>query len=165
MQDLRLSIPDARWTDRESWHSTLKFLGEVPDDRVEDVVRVGRKVCLEASQLVTGLTELGAFPSQRRARVLWVGLEDSAGSIARLAKSMETRYAKRGFRKEGRALHPHLTLARLRVPRPVEEEVEASGPYDLDLAPFDVTETVLFRSHLSPKGSTYEALERFPLGT
>lgn len=163
IQKLRMAVPEARWTPRESWHVTVKFLGEVPDDRFDDVVRVARKVASDASSTDSNLTDVGAFPSLRRARVLWLGLDDSSGALARLAKNLESRYGRRGFRKESRDLHPHLTLARLRVPRPLASEVEEAGPYKLETSSFPISEAVLFRSHLSPKGATYEALEKFPL--
>jgi 2'-5' RNA ligase len=165
IQTLRLRLPEARWTPRESWHVTFKFLGEVPEERYDDLVRVVQKVVSSRERGQSKLTELGAFPSPRRARVLWVGLDDPGGAMEAIASSLERDLGRRGFRQEARRFHPHLTLARLRVPRPVLEEVTVSGPYELDRSPFDVAELVLFRSHLSPKGATYEALERFRLGS
>lgn len=163
IQKLRLALPEARWTPRESWHATLKFFGEVGDDRFEDLRRVAGKISKAAVPFSTRLTEVGAFPNSRRGRVLWVGLDDEEGHMSRLAWEMERRFGKRGFRKEGRDLYPHLTLARFRVPRPLAEPIAASGPYELNTEPFEISEIVLYRSHLSPKGARYEASERFPL--
>lgn len=164
IQDLRLQLPEARWIPRESWHVTLKFLGEVAEDRVADVLRVTGRACTDAVALSSRLTEVGAFPTLRRARVIWVAIEDPDEALARLAARLERDLGKRGFRKEGRKLHPHLTLARLRTPLPVGEAVESSGPYRLEPSRFDIGEAILFRSHLSPRGATYEALETFALG-
>lgn len=163
IQSLRLALHQVRWTVRDQWHATLKFLGEVPESRVRDVIEIVGQTATSSSASETRLTEIGSFPHARRARVLWVGLEDAGGVMASLAASMEEAFGKAGFRQEGRALHPHLTLARFRVPQPIEKEIASSGPFDFDRSPFTVGEIVLFRSRLSPKGATYEAIERFSL--
>lgn len=163
IQPLRLALPKARWTTREQWHATLKFLGELPEERLSEVTEIVGRAADGATPTETRLTEIGSFPHARRARVLWVGLEDAHKVMSSLASSMEEEFGRAGFRKEGRELHPHLTLARFRVPQPIEKEIAFSGPFEFDRSPFEVTETVLFRSHLSPRGATYEALEKFPL--
>lgn len=164
VQPLRLRIRGARWVPRESWHVTLKFLGEVPEGRLEEVRAIAASVCRGSRPTVSRLTELGVFPSLRRARVLWVGLEDPGGILASAAAALEEAYGRAGFRQESRAWHPHLTVARLRVPGPVGPSLEEADVASLDPSPVEVGEVVLFRSHLSPRGATYEALERFPLG-
>lgn len=163
IQSLRLNLPKARWTTREQWHVTLKFLGEVPEDRLPEVVEIAGTCGTASPPVGTRLTEIGSFPRGRRARVIWVGLEDDARVMALLAATLEEELGGAGFRKEGRDLHPHLTLARFRVPQPIEQEMGSSGPYEFDRTPFEVGEIVLFRSHLNPKGATYEPLEHFPL--
>jgi 2'-5' RNA ligase len=164
VQGLRLQIPQARWTARESWHVTVKFLGSVEEDRLDEVIRTGRKAAAASKSFETHLTDLGVFPTPRRARVIWVGLADDGGRAAALSGEMDRVYAKRGFRKEGRAFQPHLTLARLRPPAPVKEALEAAGPPGFDASPFEVKEVVLYRSHLSPSGASYEAMETLSLG-
>lgn len=164
IQPLRLAVADARWTTREQWHCTMKFLGEVPDERVGEVEETLAGAVSKQALVETHLTELGAFPRMKRARVLWVGLADPEDRLVHLAARLEKKLGAKGFRKESRRLHPHVTLARLKEPRSLEGEVEGAGPYDLGSAPFTISELVLFRSRLSPKGATYEAVGAFPLG-
>lgn len=163
IQPLRLRLPKARWTSREAWHVTLKFLGEVTDDRLAEVREIINASASASTPTPTRLTEVGSFPRATRARVLWVGLEDAQDVMAGIASSMEKVFTAAGFRREGRELHPHLTIARFRVPQPIEDVLLETGPFELDRSPFEVGDIVLYRSHLSPKGATYEALERFPL--
>jgi 2'-5' RNA ligase len=165
IQPLRLALPQARWVGRESWHLTLKFLGEVPEERFDDVVRIASREVAKAAPVETELTELGGFPNLRRPRVLWVGLEDPGEVFAKLSHALERSYGRRGFRKESRKLHPHVTLARLRTPTVIEESLAEAGEVRPKADPFPVDEVVLFRSYLSPKGARYEAIERFPLGS
>lgn len=164
IQDLRLTLPKARWIVREQWHVTLKFLGEVADERLAEVTEIVSASASGAPATEARLTDIGSFPNARRARVLWVGLDDPQEVMASLASALEEEFGKAGFRKEGRKLHPHLTLARFRVPQPIEEELASSGPYEFDHSPFEIGQVVLFRSRLSPKGATYEPLERTLLG-
>jgi 2'-5' RNA ligase len=164
IQPLRLKLPDARWIAREQWHLTLKFLGHVDEDRLEEMTKVAAKVAAGTEPIETGLTDIGAFPNVRRARVIWLGIDNPDNKLTLLDDELERRYAKRGFRKESRMYHPHLTVARLRSPQPIGEVVESVDTSLLRDASFKVDEMVLYRSHLSPKGARYEALQRFRLG-
>lgn len=163
IQELRLALPNAKWVPRENWHVTLKFLGEVPDERLGDVEQIGREAVAKTSPFPTHLTEVGSFPSKTRTRVLWIGLEDPDHTMAHLAARLEKKLGKAGFRQESRDLHPHLTLARFRVPERIKEVIEDNGPYEFDRTLFKMEEVVLFRSHLSRTGARYEPIERWPV--
>ena len=164
IQPLRLALAGAvRWVPRENWHATIKFLGEVPDDRVPDLSPVLAAVTSAAPATTTALTDVGAFPALNRARVLWVGLDDPGARLASLAAALESSLGEAGFRQESRPLHPHLTLARIRAPITIAGIVEKSGPYGLDREPFAVGRVVLYRSHLSRAGAVYEPVAEFPL--
>jgi RNA 2',3'-cyclic 3'-phosphodiesterase len=156
-----VAVPGARWTSRESWHVTLKFLGATPEERLAEVTGVVEQAASASQPARTSLQGLGAFPSFRRARVLWVGLEDPGGVLAALACTLEEGFARHGFPAEGRPWTPHLTVARLKVPAPVALD---PAEVHLDEQPFEVGRVVLFRSHLKPSGAVYEPLARCPLG-
>jgi RNA 2',3'-cyclic 3'-phosphodiesterase len=164
IQSLRLALVGAvRWVPRENWHATLKFLGEVPDERVADLSSVLAAVTSAAPATTTALTDVGAFPGLNRARVLWVGLDDPGARLASLATALEVSLGEAGFRQESRALHPHVTLARIRAPIPIARIVEKAGPYALDREPFAVGRVVLYRSRLNRTGAVYEPVAEFPL--
>lgn len=163
LRPLRTAIPDAKWTARDSWHVTLKFLGEVPDDRLEEVFRIATESVRDSSNVKSRLTGLGVFPSQRRARVIWIGLEDSDHLLEHLAARMESMFQSGGFRAEGRKLQPHLTVCRLRTPMDLTEIVEAFEEERLEGSTFEISRAVLFRSRLSRSGAAYEALKSLEL--
>jgi 2'-5' RNA ligase len=154
-------VPGARWTSRESWHVTLKFLGATAEERLAEVTGVVEQAASTSQPARTSLQGLGAFPTFRRARVLWVALDDPAGVLAALARTLEAGFAQHGFPAEGRPWTPHLTVARLKVPAAVALE---PGEIHLDEQPFEVEQVVLFRSHLKAGGAVYEPLARVPLG-
>ena len=156
-----LTVPGARWTSRESWHVTLKFLGATAEERLAEVMGVVEQAASASRPARTSLRSLGAFPGFRRARVLWVGLDDPGSLLAALARMLEEGFAPHGFRAEGRPWTPHLTVARLKVPAALSLE---TGQVHLDEQPFEVGQVVVFRSHLKPGGAVYEPLAGFPLG-
>jgi 2'-5' RNA ligase len=154
-------VPGARWTRPESWHVTLKFLGWTRSDLVESVREaVARAAPGEAFE--TSLTAAGAFPSPRRARVLWVGLDDPGGRFGQMVRLLDECLLP-WFEPERRAFTPHLTLARLNPPQDLGTAAGGLLGTPVRSDRFVVDELVLYRSHLSPKGARYEALARLPL--
>lgn len=155
---LRERHPRARWVPRQNRHVTLKFLGSTWPRLVEWLHDAIRAASETADPVRTRVVGLGAFPSPRRARVLWAGLDDPDGSLVRLAAALDDSLA-REFAPEKRAFTPHLTLARFEPPVTVEE-LDAGRVGD----PFVVDRIVLYRSHLRRPAPVYEVVETFPLG-
>ena len=154
-------VSGARWAPLQNQHVTLKFLGRVPESLRPAIDEACSAAAAASSPGSLSVSGLGAFPSARRARVLWAGIDDPASVLSTLAKALDVRLAGLGFEAEKRAFTPHLTLARLRNPAPVSQIVQAVGfrSRSFTLARFE-----LFRSHLSPKGARYEVLDRYVLG-
>jgi RNA 2',3'-cyclic 3'-phosphodiesterase len=156
----RDAFPNARWVPPENWHVTLKFLGWTPTSvapRVEAIVATVAGAHPPVSVRIRGL---GAFPSVRRARVLWAGIDDPADGLAALVADLEAVLAEE-FRAEVRRFHAHVTVARseppLRLPEPYAETPLASEPFVAD-------RVVLFRSHVRGSTPRYEPLQTFALG-
>lgn len=154
-----------RWVGPESIHLTLKFLGEVRPSNVEQVEEAIANVAAKTEPFDVGVGQLGAFPSVRRPRVVWVGV-DATPELRCLKHDLEWELASLGFDRETRAYHPHLTLGR------VQKDARAGDFRDFEdyVRSFDF-ETVLeartvdlMRSHLSPKGARYELLTATKLG-
>jgi len=158
---LRERFPNARWVPRENWHVTVKFLGQTYPRLVGWVQEQVMQAAVTSASVTSRLTELGAFPSAGRARVLWAGLDDRPGLLAEIAHALDAALAKE-FKPETRAFSAHLTVARSDPPLRLPDGV-AGAP----LEPVDVTvdRLVLFRSHLRRPAPFYEPLETFSLGT
>lgn len=158
---LRAKLTNARWTDPAGQHLTLKFLGWTPSDRLDAVVQTCKMVAAGRAKSELSFTGLGAFPSRTRIRVLWVGVDDPDRALVLAAGDLDGSFESIGIPAEGRDYTPHLTLARFKIPIPLK-----SGFPTIDtsvIEPFGFDELTLFRSHLSPKGARYEALDSFPL--
>lgn len=149
---LRPAVPGARWVPRQNLHVTLQFLGET--DLAGEVAAALGPAAATVTRFQTRLVEMGAFPSARRARVIWVGLDDAAGGLASLAATVASALQPLGFGAEDRPFTAHLTVARLKVPAP------ATGVTDVKPAPvpFEVDRVTLFRSYLGRPAPRYEAL-------
>lgn len=154
-------VPGARWAPRANQHLTLKFLGSVEATRRAEIATVCRRGGDEVSAGEISISDFGAFPSARRARVLWAGVNDPDQTLVTLARYLDGGFAPLGFEIERRAYTPHLTLARFKVPSDVRELVDAASYASGTVV---VEEFHLYRSKLSPKGARYEVLESFGLG-
>lgn len=165
LQDLRKSNA-IRWVPAKNIHLTLKFLGEVSSNNLEVLTKilkteVSRHRCFQIS--VGGL---GAFPSIRRPRVVWVGV-DAPPDLLSLQHSIESETLHLGYAAEERPFSAHLTLGRVShnaSPEEVREIGDMLSGYhvgELGIAPVEVVR--LFRSDLQPGGAVYTPLHTLPL--
>jgi RNA 2',3'-cyclic 3'-phosphodiesterase len=157
---LRSALPEARWTDVSAQHLTLKFLGTTPPDKLDEVAAAVATVAAGRSAAPVSLTATGAFPDKRRARVFWMGLDDSSGLLEGLAADLDRALRPLGYTPEKRAFTPHLTLARFKSPT----AVPGDASIDARSQPaFDIDSLILWRSRLHPAGARYEEVEAFDL--
>ena len=156
---LQETLPQARWVPKQNQHITLKFLGWVDAMKLDEVGKAVERVAAAHAPAPVAVSGFGCFPHAGRARVLWAGLDDGAGVLARMAKDLDSSFVPLGIDAEDRAFVPHLTLARLRRPQPVA----LPDPAEAGPGPFPIDHVTLFRSYLSPRGPRYELLARYPL--
>jgi 2'-5' RNA ligase len=154
------SRPDGhavRWVRSESYHVTLRFLGNVATERLPELVAAVRGALAGAKPFELALGAPHAFPSARQPRVVVVTLEPEA-ELAALAARLEAGVVAAGLPAERRRFRAHLTLGRVRSRR--------LPPLDgatVTLGALPVAEVVLFQSELGREGSRYTPLARLPL--
>jgi len=157
-----------RWVSPDSIHLTLKFLGNVPIERVEEIGQAVNRACESFAPFPISLADLGYFPNARRLRVIWVGVGGDLETLVRLQHSVESELNRIGFKPERRGFTPHLTLARIRNrARPHEREemgkLIAMEQVDKTVSMI-VREVSLIRSDLKPGGAVYTRLAAIALG-
>jgi len=148
-------------------HLTVKFLNDVPSERIEAIGRAMDATCAERQPFALELVGLGCFPDTRRPRVVWAGVRDETGALLALHRDLESALEALGYPREQRPFSPHLTLARVREGAS-RASVEALGQSvvaqqagaERVLAQMLVNGLTLFRSDLRPEGPLYTALHR-----
>lgn len=161
---LRVAHLPVRWVQTDALHLTLKFLGEVPEQRAPEIAAALDRVAGGVPRFELELRGVGGFPNLGNPRVVWVGVQ-APPQLARLAQDVDDAMAGLGFPREARPYTPHLTLGR------AERDARASAFRELTglAAEFDyaaaipATSVDLMRSHLSPRGARYERLHAAPL--
>lgn len=157
-------LPRARWVRPANLHLTLRFLGETSESVLMDLGKNLQNAMASYPPMTLEFRGVGFFPSQRRPRVLWVGIPHPPDALARVQMDIESAAQLQGFVPETRKFAPHLTLARFREPRPHKRFAELAEELgDHDFGTSRVDEIVLYQSILRPQGAEYQALQKFAL--
>ncbi|HID10750.1 MAG TPA: RNA 2',3'-cyclic phosphodiesterase [Candidatus Latescibacteria bacterium] len=162
--ELRRYRADVRWVAPENLHLTLKFLGEIEEERLEEVFFGVEEAVSGVGPFQMVLEGLGGFPGLGRPRVLWVGVSEGAGELRDLAERVEGSLERRGFPREGRPFSPHLTIGRVRQPSGRLGQLTAVMR-EKDFGPEEVRveEVKVMKSELMPSGAVYTTLRSFAL--
>ena len=159
-RELRPLSESARWVSAASIHITLKFIGEMKDERRTDLD--SGLADLVWSHFPITVRGVGFFPGARSPRVLWAGLH--AAPLEGLAAEIDARLERQGFEREERAYRPHITLARAKTGRPDRRLVDAAARFaDEDFGTFTADRFYLYQSLLRPGGSVYTKLQEYAL--
>jgi RNA 2',3'-cyclic 3'-phosphodiesterase len=151
---------EVRWVRPENVHLTLKFLGDVSQDDLRRVAEALDPIRLRHEPFEVSPSGFGAFPSARRARIVWAGIGEGSELLRAMAEDVEASLEPLGFGRENRAYMPHLTLGRARGRPAALGTVEAPSP----VPGFSVRRVELVESVLGgAKGSTYSTLATYPL--
>ncbi|MBI5014683.1 MAG: RNA 2',3'-cyclic phosphodiesterase [Deltaproteobacteria bacterium] len=155
---------DLRWVAPGSMHLTLKFLGELSPETFDAVATALDPPLDTGGPLRLAPRGLSAFPTPRRARVLWVGLEGDVAALARVALTLEARAEAAGVPREARPFRPHLTLGRAKSPGGAPGLADALAAEEGYAGPaFSISEIVLYESRLRPEGTLYIPRKTLPL--
>ncbi len=156
---------DVRWVDPARMHLTLQVRGAVPEERLEAVREAVAAAAATGRPLRLEVRGAGAFPSPRRARVVFGALAGDVDGLGALAGALSRALGPVGFPGDSRPFSPHLTYGRARDGRGATGLGGAiAGAASGEGVPWHAEEVVLFRSHLGPGVARHEPLGSFPLG-
>lgn len=158
---LATPLPGVSWTRPEQLHVTLRFLGELPEEKVESIVeRLSR---VQVAPFVLPIEGLGTFPPNRPPRILWIGVGSGHPRLFQLRQRLDDTLLSLGLALDVRTFQPHVTLARA-----TEDAAAAIGNWlhqnrELTAPPFRVEAFDLYASELRPSGAVHTLRRRFPL--
>lgn len=157
---LKPRVANARWVRPEGLHITLKFLGNVTEEKVLPIERALQPI--QAAKFPITVQNVGIFPSPKSPRVLWLGI-DAGLELVHLAERVDEKMSSCGFEREKRPFSPHVTLARLaeRGKKP-DLNFLVSGPKPT-FGTMMAKHFHLYESKLGPQGSRYSKLATFAL--
>lgn len=157
---------EARWARPEGLHVTLKFIGEVKEDKLERIKSALAGV--KAAPFPVTFANAGFFPAPKSPRVFWIGVAGGE-ALGQLAAAIDNATQSAGVAKEERAYSPHLTLARAGSGPGAQHQLKPLASF-VETAPapqfgtMTAREFWLYQSQMQRGGSKYTKLQRFPLG-
>ena len=161
---LKVTQDKIKWVDPASVHLTLKFLGEIGEEKLEKVQQVVRELAERIPPFKMEIKGMGVFPGFSSPRVIWIGARDRSGRLEKLAAHLEEALAKERFAKEKRKWKAHLTLGRVKSLRETDKLGELiRKEIETDAGKMEVKDITVMRSQLTPRGPIYTSLGQIHL--
>ncbi|TDX52914.1 RNA 2',3'-cyclic phosphodiesterase [Orenia marismortui] len=162
LRDCSLKV---KWVDKNNFHITLKFLGEVSQGELSDINEKILEVTEKVSSFKVQIKGLGAFPNLDYPKVIWTGIEEGQEELISLHKYLEEVMINLGFKAENNKYRPHITLGRTSrkeknfslISKRLKE-----FPFKIDFYQ-EVKKISLIKSRLTSKGPIYTSLAEFKL--
>lgn len=169
---LKTGSPDVKWVEPENIHLTLKFLGDVTQEKIAALKKSLSDLTGGFDAFSAEITGLGGFPNLKSPRIIWIGIKNNA-MLLTMVKFLEENLEKLGFPKEKRAFSAHLTLGRLRhkalagKARPAKNlgilRKSLEDNLDFSAGILEIKGLSLIESKLTPGGPSYTTLYSAPL--
>ena len=156
-----------RWVRPEAIHLTLLFLGDTPEERLDDLTAAVSAAVAGQAPVPCVVKGIGVFPDTRRPLVLWAGIAAGGEALGRLAAQVRDTLGESGFGSQDRPFAAHVTIGRIRSrtgrvrPDAVQDALKRWS--ETHFGSFAGDHMTLYASTLTPAGSRYDALRLWPL--
>lgn len=147
--DIYPKIKNIRFTKKENLHITVKFLGEIKEEKIEDIKKIIKDCCFDIKKFQISCNRLSSFPSLTSARIIWVNIVEGAKIIEKIYNRLEDKLLQIGFEKEKRKYIPHITIARTKILVAITDYL---NKFEINSKAESI---VLFKSDLAPQGPFY----------
>jgi len=147
-----------RWVKRDQLHITLKFVGDTPEESIDDVRGAIKIIADNTKPFEIFIQGTGCFPKIERPRVMWIGLNGALGQLNQLVKNIHNSLDPIGFPKDEKEFNPHITLARARYPQKKTPDISSFLNANFDPIPFRIEKFQFISSELFPNGPVYTIL-------
>ncbi len=164
-ESIKKGLSGVRWTDRSTWHITLKFMGEQDKSLLDSFIAVLETATSMVKPFMVTLRSTNAFPNPKMPRVLFVNVEPDT-YLTNLYSFLENNFTQFGVEKEKRAFAPHITLGRIKEPHGFIRQYPDFMDNFLKSGTsfkhtFMVSSLCLYQSILNREGPTYIPVRRF----
>jgi len=158
---LATPLREVRWTPADQLHVTLRFLGDVPEEKITPLVE--RLTSIRVEPFLLPVEGVGVFPNEHAPRVLWIGVGAGHPRLHQLRQRVDDALLASGLDVDLRTFHPHITVARCG-----DLATHAIKPWlrkyrDFAGPTFRVESFGLFSSVLTPAGAIHEPVSKIPL--
>jgi 2'-5' RNA ligase len=158
----KISSP-IRWAKPENVHITLKFIGEVPEEKYTKIEKYLGEAEFDTGAFDLRLTGCGKFGRGNSLDIFWIGISP-CDPLARVFKKIEDTLAKSGIEKEKRPFTPHITVGRNKKNYNFKSFLQLiEENRDRLISEFNVDRFQVFKSQLKPEGPIYTILKEIPL--
>ena len=159
IKSMSMNVDGVKWVKEAGQHITLKFLGEIEDEKAWKIKDAILHIEGKQAPFVVTTKSIDAFPDRRRARVIVITLENGVDNIKNIYNDIEESIFTLGIEKEKRPFTPHITLGRKKVSAPIPDKVFGN----IDNIGFVPDSIVLFKSVLRPEGALYTPVWKIKL--
>jgi 2'-5' RNA ligase len=146
----------------ENLHLTLKFLGELEEKEIAELKENLKDTLKSIKKFKIHLTGSGVFPSEKKIRVIWIGIKEGKRELARISKQIEPLFQE--FNLDNKPFSPHLTIGRVKSIKDRKKLLtEVKKLESISLGFEQIDKIYLKKSILTPKQALYEDLAEFSL--
>lgn len=152
---------DVKWVERDNLHLTLKFLGNVSEEKIDTLKEALSKITQNTTSFDVDFSKVGCFPNINHPRVVWVGINNN-DNLNRLVDEVENELFNIGFKKEEREFKSHITLGRIKSSKNLNllsQEIKKCD--NMNFGRMKVGKIYLMKSTLTPTGPIYTIIEKF----
>ena len=156
--ELKTVQGDVKWVEPQNIHLTLKFLGEIEENKIPKISQTLKAISCQVRPFTITLSELGAFPSHKYPRIIWIGIDEGKDELSKLAELIEDSLVQLKFPKEKRGFSAHFTLGRVKSRKNIESLCQKLSIIQVPKLKQEIKSIVLFKSTLTSKGPFYEKI-------
>lgn len=159
-EKLETTRADIKFVERENLHFTVKFLGDVPEEKISKIKEIMEKTATLFEPFEIYIKGLGCFPNKNYARVIWLSAD---AQLPALLEAFDINLSELGFKRESSYI-PHLTIGRVKSGRNDPSLLKLLRELEkIEIGTMIVKDIKLFKSTLTPNGPIYEELFRVTL--
>jgi 2'-5' RNA ligase len=157
--ELKQSEADFKWETSNKFHITIKFLGEVKETMIDDIIGIIQEISSNFPPFPLQYEKVGSFPNLKNPRVIWIGCRDISQNLSKIKHMLDGELKQFGFEAEERAFHPHITLGRVKSQRGIKNLIPIIENLTFKSEVVECRQILIMKSTLKPSGSEYSIMQ------